>query len=175
MPRQQTLGALIDWSYDLLTAPEQILFRRLSVFVGGRTLEMAEEVCAGDDLDRRDTFDLLCSLTDKSLLLVETGKGGETRYTMLESIWDYADDKLIKHGEQASYLRRHLEFFTRRVEEAEPYLMGPDQQEWLEKMAGNHSNLLRAIHTSLKSSENDRIGPAIGGQRHAVLGRCAAT
>ena len=158
LPRQQTLGALIDWSYDLLTAPEQMLLRRLAVFVGGRTLEMAEEVCAGGDLDRRDIFDLLCSLADKSLLLVETGKTGETRYTMLESIWDYADDKLIKHGEQAEYLRRHLDFFMRRVEEAEPHLYGSDQGEWLDKLAFDHSNLLRAVRTSLGSKETIEQG-----------------
>jgi predicted ATPase len=158
LPRQQTLGALIDWSYDLLSAPEQILFRRLAVFVGGRTLEMAEAVCSGDDLEARDIFDLLCSLADKSLLVVETGRGGETRYTMLESIWDYANDKLTRHGEEERFLQRHLEFFSAYAVKAEPHLLGPDQEEWMDKLASDHSNLVRAVETSLRRPETVMLG-----------------
>jgi predicted ATPase/class 3 adenylate cyclase len=149
LPRQQTLGALIDWSYDLLSDPERILFRRLSVFVGGRTLEMAEAVCAVDGLAHRDIFDLLNSLADKSLLVVETAPSGETRYTMLESIWDYADDKLTQYGEGALFRRRHLEFFVAFAQKAEPHLFGPDQKEWLDRLAQEQPNLNRALHTSM--------------------------
>jgi predicted ATPase/class 3 adenylate cyclase len=163
LPRQQTLGALIDWSYDLLSEPERILLRRLSVFVVGRTLEMAEAVCAGDGLDRIDIFDLLNSLADKSLLLVETGPTGETRYTMLESIWDYADDKLVQHGENERFRRRHLDFFTAFAEAAEPHLYVAEQKVWLEKLAVEHANLSRALRTSLEHAETVELGLRLAG------------
>jgi predicted ATPase/class 3 adenylate cyclase len=155
LPRQQTLGALIDWSYDLLSEPEKILLRRLSVFVAGRTLEMAEAVCATAGLERRDIFDLLCSLADKSLLVVETAPDGETRYTMLESIWDYADDRLTQHGEGAAFRRRHLEYFTSFAEKAEPHLFGADLKTWLERLAIEQPNLKRAIRTSVEENATE--------------------
>jgi predicted ATPase/class 3 adenylate cyclase len=163
LPRQQTLGALIDWSYDLLSEPERILFRRLSVFIAGRTLEMAEAVCAGDGLDRRDVFDLLCSLAEKSLLMVESGPAGETRYTMLESIWDYADDRLVQHGETERCLRKHLDFFVAFAETAEPHLMEKDQKAWLEKLSVDQPNLNRALRTSLGSPETVELGLRLAG------------
>lgn len=163
LPRQQTLGALIDWSYDLLSEPERILLQRLSVFVAGRTLEMAEAVCAVDGLEKRDIFDLLCSLADKSLLVVETPPNGETRYTMLESVWDYADEKLTQQGEGARFLRRHLEFFAAFAETAEPHLFGADQKEWLERLALEHRNLTRALHTSLEEQSTIELGLRVAG------------
>jgi predicted ATPase/class 3 adenylate cyclase len=163
LPRQQTLGALIDWSYDLLSDPERILLRRLSVFVAGRTLEMAEAVCAVDGLDRRDIFDLLCSLADKSLLVVETAPNGETRYTMLESIWDYADDKLMQHGEGPLFSRRHLDFFVTFAETAEPHLFGADQKQWLDRLALEQPNLNRALRTSLDDPATVSFGLRIAG------------
>jgi predicted ATPase/class 3 adenylate cyclase len=163
LPRQQTLGALIDWSYDLLSEPERILLRRLSVFVAGRTLEMAEAVCPGGGLDRRDTFDLLCSLADKSLLVVESTPNGETRYTMLESIWDYADEKLTQHGEGEEFRRRHLDYFVAFAEKAEPHLFGSDQKEWLDRLAVEHPNLNRALHTSLEKAETTELGLRLAG------------
>ena len=163
LPRQQTLGALIDWSYDLLSEPEKILLRRLSVFVAGRTLEMAEAVCAVDGLDRRDIFDLLCSLADKSLLVVETTPRGETRYTMLESIWDYADEKLLQHDEGPKFARRHLEYFVGFAEKAEPHLFGPDMKEWLGRLAQEQPNLNRALRTSLDCPATIELGLRIAG------------
>jgi predicted ATPase/class 3 adenylate cyclase len=141
LPRQQTLGALIDWSYDLLSEPERMLLRRLTVFVAGRTLEMAEEVCAGDGLEKADVFDFLSALVEKSLLMVETGADGESRYTMLESVWDYGDTKLEQSGETARYRRRHLDYFVRFAEAAEPHLFGPEQKTWLERLHVEHYNL----------------------------------
>jgi predicted ATPase/class 3 adenylate cyclase len=163
LPRQQTLGALIDWSYDLLSEPERMLLRRLSVFVAGRTLEMAEAVCAVDGLDRRDIFDLLCSLADKSLLVTETAKGGETRYTMLESIWDYADEKLLQHDEGPKFARRHLDYFVGFAERAEPHLFGADQKEWLDRLALEQPNLNRALRTSLDDPATIALGLRIAG------------
>lgn len=151
LPRQQTLGALIDWSYDLLSEPERALLRRLAVFVGGRTLEMAEEVCAGDGVDCAEVFDLLAALADKSLLTVETGRDGEISYTMLESVWDYADDKLTQFGETARYRGCHLDFFTRFAEAAEPHLIGAEQAEWLDRVSSHHLNLRFALRWSVDS------------------------
>ena len=158
LPRQQTLGALIDWSYDLLTEPERILFRRLSVFIVGRTLEMAEEVCSGEGIEREDVFELLCSLAEKSLLMVETGPSGETRYTMLESIFDYADAKLIEAGELDRYGRRHLDFFVKFAETAEPHLFSVDQKAWISRVSVEHPNLNLAMRFSLKSADTAELG-----------------
>jgi predicted ATPase/class 3 adenylate cyclase len=163
LPRQQTLGALIDWSHELLSEPERILLRRLSVFVAGRTLEMAEAVCGVEGLDSLDVFDLLCSLADKSLLVVETPSHGETRYTMLESIWDYADDKLVQNGEEARFRRRHLDFFVAFAEKAEPHLFAADQKEWLDKLALEHANLNRALRTSEEDPATVELGLRIAG------------
>ena len=163
LPRQQTLGALIDWSYDLLSDPERILLRRLSVFVAGRTLEMAEAVCAIDGLDRRDIFDLLNSLADKSLLVVDTAPDGESRYTMLESIFDYAEDKLMQQGEGPLFRRRHLDFFVAFAEKAEPHLWRADQKQWLDKVALEQINLNRALRTSLDDPATIELGLRIAG------------
>ncbi|MFO1496912.1 MAG: adenylate/guanylate cyclase domain-containing protein [Verrucomicrobiota bacterium] len=163
LPRQQTLGALIDWSYDLLSDPERILLRRLSVFVAGRTLEMAEVVCGGDGLDRRSVFDLLSALVEKSLLTLEPGPDGESRYTMLESVWDYADDKLAQAQETERYRRQHLEFFVRLGEEAEPSLFGSRQKAWLEKLSAEHYNLNTALRFSGEHPNTIELGLRLAG------------
>lgn len=163
LPRQQTLGALIDWSYDLLSEAERALLRRLTVFVAGRTLEMAEEVCAGDGLERSDIFDLLSALVEKSLLTIEAGFDGESRYTMLESVWDYADEKLKQLGETARYQKKHLEYFVRFVEKAEPFLAGPAQKSWLEKVSFEHYNLSVALRFSVGNAETIEQGLRLAG------------
>ena len=163
LPRQQTLGALIGWSYDLLSEPERVLLRRLAVFSAGRTLEMVEEVCSGDGIEKADVFDLLCSLTDKSLLMTEPGPHGENRYTMLESIWDYADEKLVQQDEKARYERKHLDFFVALAEKAELDLCGPGQKVWMEKLSAEHHNLNRAIRTSLENPATLELGLRLAG------------
>jgi predicted ATPase/class 3 adenylate cyclase len=151
LPRQQTLSALIDWSYDLLTEKERALLRRLSVFVAGRTLEMAEQVCLGDDLESWEILDLLGSLVDKSLLSVEPDHVGEQRYVMLESVWDYAWEKLVKSGEAERFRECHLDFFLRLAEQAEPELMGPRQTEWLERLEPEIYNFRFALEWCAES------------------------
>ena len=99
LPHQQTLQALIDWSHDLLSEQERILFRRLGVFVGGRTLRGAGSVCSGEGTDEIEILDLLQQLVDKSLVMVEREAGGRPRYTMIESVWQYPRDKLEASGE----------------------------------------------------------------------------
>ncbi len=111
MPRQQTLRAAIEWSYSLLSEPERVLFRRLAVFAGGWTFEAAEQVCAGDGIDAFDVLELLAQLVNKSLVMTEA-RGDETRYRMLETIREYAFEKLREHGEVEALRTEHLEYFV---------------------------------------------------------------
>jgi len=158
LPRQQTLGALIEWSYDLLSESERRLLRRLAVFVAGRTLEMAEEVCSGDGLERRDIFDLLSSLADKSLIMAERGAEEAPRYTLLESIWSFAEEKLEQHQETDQYRRRHLDYFVRFAEAMEPELFRVHQKAWLDRLTVEQANLNQALRTSLEHPETIEQG-----------------
>src|SRR6202022_700118 len=108
--RQQTLRALIDWSYALLSEPERVVLRRLSIFVRGWTLEEAEAVCSGDGIERESILELLAHLVDKSLVVMQD-RGGTARYTMLETIREYAREKLVDSGEVPAVRRRHFEHF----------------------------------------------------------------
>jgi predicted ATPase/class 3 adenylate cyclase len=110
--RQQTLRGLIDWSYDLLTEPERLLLRRLSIFVGGSTLESAEAVCGGEGIERDRILELLAHLVDKSLV-VKLDRAQAARYAMLETIREYAREKLVDSGEADALRRRHFEHFLR--------------------------------------------------------------
>ena len=107
LPRQQTMRAAIDWSYELLAAREQRMFEQLSVFAGGCTLATANAVCAGEDVAEADVIDLLSSLVDKSLLLADID-GAEPRYLLLESFREYAQEKLAARGELDVVARRHV-------------------------------------------------------------------
>jgi len=135
-PRQQTLRATIQWSYELLSEDEQRLFARLSVFAGGCTYEAAEEVCDADP-------DTLQSLLDKSLLRKrETGL--VPRYWMLETIREYAVERLEDSGEADELRRRHAEYFLALAEEIEPHLRG-DPKEWLDRLELEHDNVRAAL------------------------------
>jgi non-specific serine/threonine protein kinase len=109
LPRQQTLRAAMDWSYDLLSAHEQAFFRRLSVFAGSFSLEAAEAICAGEPGEAYDVLDALCSLIDKSLVLVEQ-RSGQARYRLLETIRQYGQDKLQEFAEAATVHRKHRDW-----------------------------------------------------------------
>jgi predicted ATPase/class 3 adenylate cyclase len=153
LPRQQTLRALIDWSHDLLSAPERILLRRLSVFAGGWALEAAEAVCRGDEIEAWEVLDLLTALVDKSLVLYEepdTGEagGGEARYRFLETVRQYSRERLLEAREVEAVRGRHLDFFLRLAEEAEPKLQGPEQVECLERLERELDNLRAALEWS---------------------------
>jgi predicted ATPase len=150
VPRQQTLRSLIDWSHDLLSEAERILFRRLAVFARGRTLEAIEAVCSDDLLPQWDVFDLLSQLVDKSLVYVEKTPEHGARYFVLESIWDYANEKLIAAGERDATRVRHLAYFTTRAEQLEPLLLGPEQRDWLETTELEDWNFRAALETSLE-------------------------
>ncbi len=141
LPRQQTLRALIDWSFDLLTPPERVLFRRLAVFAGGCTIEAAEAVGAGVDLDGSDVLSLLTNLVEKSLVTMDAG--GE-RYRLLETVRHYALDRLAGSGEADDARTRHLAFFVALAEQAKSEIVGPRQGKWLARLDVERENLLAA-------------------------------
>jgi predicted ATPase/class 3 adenylate cyclase len=144
LPRHQTLRALIDWSHELLTAAEQALLRRLSVFAGGWTLEAAESVCAGDGLESYEVLDLLAQLASKSLIAVEE-QAGAARYSMLETIRQYARDKLAESGEADRTQDAHLDYFLRSAEAVEATLWGADQLLWLKRLEAELDNFRGAL------------------------------
>jgi predicted ATPase/class 3 adenylate cyclase len=150
LPRQQTLRALIDWSYDLLSEQERILLRRLSAFAGGRTLEAVEAVCSDDKLQDYEVIDVLTTLVDKSLVTVEKTPGKEPRYTMLESVWNYSREKLAEAGESEALRTRHLEYYLKLAVEASPNLLGTMQFAWLERLQPDFYNFRYALDTSLE-------------------------
>ena len=120
LPRQQTLRALIDWSYSLLSEPERLLFKRLAVFVGGWTLAAAEQVCADNGLDPATVLDTLSRLVDKSLVVAEEA-AGETRYSRLETICQYSREKFAETDEVAVVRDRHLAYYVQFSEMAEEH------------------------------------------------------
>ena len=147
LPRQQTLRGTIDWSYSLLTDAERVLLRRLSVFVGGCTLEAAEAVCAGEGIESFEVLDLLTRLVDKSLMMVDE-HSAETRYCMLETIRQYSRDKLLDSGEGDSTRDRHLSFFMQFATDSEAKIMSTDQKRWLERCDAELDNLRAAFDWS---------------------------
>ena len=151
LPRHQTLRAAIDWSYHLLGGYEGVLFRRLSLFCGSFSLEAAESICQGSDLDSIDIFDSMCRLVDKSLLILEQSEGA-TRYRMLETIREYAFDRLRESDEVAGVQKRFLDFFWNLGHRAEQELSGPAQAEWFERLDAEHENLRAALTWNLEDS-----------------------
>ena len=141
LPRQQTLRALIDWSHELLSAQERVVFRNLSVFAGGWTIEAAEAVCSGAGVDLRDVLELLTTLVDKSLVAVDLDSG---RYRLLETIRQYAKEKLDASGDDIAVRERHLDFYLAFAEAAEVHQHGPDQRAWRGRLDLEHENLLAA-------------------------------
>lgn len=153
LERHQTLRALIDWSYDLLSDEERRVFRQLSVFAGGWSFEAAQAVC-GEGIDA-EVLDLLTHLVDKSLVVFEE-EAEEGRYRLPETIRQYARDKLFESGEAEPVRNRHLEFFLRFAEETEPKLRGAEQLEWLDRVETEHDNLRTALAWSLESGKSER-------------------
>lgn len=149
LPRHQTLQAAMDWSYELLSEKERILFCRLSVFSGGFTLEAAETICVGEGLDRNEVMDLLMHLIDKSLVVYEE-RDGEARYRMLETVRQYSRNRLLESGHSERLRDRHLEFFVRWAE-AQPHLHSEEPLAWLDQMEMEHDNLRAALEWSVES------------------------
>jgi predicted ATPase len=150
LPRQQTLRAMIDWSHDLLSEPERVLFRRLSVFAGGCTLEAAEKVTCGEPLDTPAILDLLTGLVDKSLVIAEEHMG-EARYRMLETIQQYGREKLREAGEKEMLQDSHLGYFLDLAGRANVQLRAADAKTWLDRLELELDNLRHAQAWVLES------------------------
>ncbi|MYS24866.1 hypothetical protein GTW78_33390 [Streptomyces sp. SID4948] len=184
LPRQQTLRAVVDWSWDLLEPAERVLLRRLAVFRGGWTLEAAEAICADpadpddpaelpaagpppaspsppvsaapaagtDRIDAPDAAALLASLVDKSLVLADLTVGGP-RYRMLETIHEYAAERLDTSGERPAVERRHLTYFREFARAADPLLRGAQQLLWFERLEAEHENLRAALRRAVAAGD----------------------
>jgi non-specific serine/threonine protein kinase len=162
--RLQTLRGTLDWSYDLLDRGEQTLLARLSVFQGGRTVESTEAVCApGLPVD---VLDGLESLLNKNLVYQEQGQLGEPRFYMLETIHEYAQEKLVESGEAEEINLRHIQYFASLAAEAEQELYGPRQGSWLNKLRVEYDNLRLAMGRSLGGLEVLLGFQIIGSLRH---------
>ncbi len=153
IPRHQTLRATIDWSYDLLTERERILLRRLSVFAGGFTLEAAEAVCS-QGMKRSDILDLLGRLVDKSLVIVEAdSEVSETRYRLLETIRQYALERLVETGEASVIRDRHLDFYLSLAEKSEPHIFGHESVLWINRLDKELDNIRAAMEWSTNNGK----------------------
>ena len=149
LPRQQTLRALIDWSYNLLPEAERKLLARLSVFVGGWSLEAAEAICSGEGIEEVEILDLLTQLANKSLVVVDDS-GDEIRYRLLETIRQYARDKLLDFGEAASIRTRHLNYFVNFVDTAVLGLLSPQVVTWRNRWEVESGNVHIAVQWGLQ-------------------------
>jgi predicted ATPase/DNA-binding CsgD family transcriptional regulator len=161
LPHQQTLRTTMDWSYDLLSAPERDLFRRLSIFSGSFTLEMAEAICAGEGIEEGEVLDLLSRLVDKSLVVVGEGRH-ETNYRLLGTIRQYGQEKLREAGEEMC-LRRHMrDWYVALAERAEPELLSTQQPVWLDRLEAEHDNVRAVLSWAIEQGEYE-IAARIGG------------
>ncbi|MFB7358570.1 BTAD domain-containing putative transcriptional regulator [Streptomyces gardneri] len=150
--RQQTLRAVIDWSWDLLAPPEQAVLRRLAVPVGGCALDAAESVCAGDGIDRDEVPDLVGRLVDRSLVSATRTADGP-RYRLLESVAAYARERLHEAGEFTAVADHHALYYRRFAERAEPHLRGAGQRRRLTRLDAESANLRAALDHSLRTAE----------------------
>jgi predicted ATPase/DNA-binding CsgD family transcriptional regulator len=158
LPRQQTLRATLDWSNDLLSEPERRLFNRLSVFAGGWTLEAAEAVCAGEGIEPDDVLDLLLRLVRKSLVLADESGDGAARYRLLETLRQYAHERLMAAGETETVRRRHASYYVMLVGEGDPSMWA---QLWLGRWLTELDNLratMRWLNESNAVEEAVRLG-----------------
>jgi predicted ATPase len=164
--RQQTLRNTIAWSYDLLAESEKALFRRLAVFAGGFTLEAVEAVCVLDAastvsssaFDEGAVLEQLAQLLDKSLVQPQQGTGGEPRFTMLETIHEYAQEQLEASGEATTVQERHANYFLRLAEEADPQMFSPEWEVWMERLDREGANLRAALAWSKADKDAGQTG-----------------
>jgi predicted ATPase len=169
--RQRTLRGTIEWSYGLLNASEQRLFARLSVFLGGRTIEATEAVSGPAAELGAAVFDGVASLVEKSLLRQDEGPAGEPRFLMLETIREYALDRLERSGEGELLRQRHAHYFVALAEEAEPEILGADQMLWLERLEAERDNFRAALGWLLARGDTERALRLIGSLRRAWVAR----
>ena len=167
-PRHQSLRATLEWSHDLLSEAERVLFRRLSVFAGGWTLEAAEEVCSGEGVVRDEVLDVLSELAERSLVKTEAGLEEAPRFRMLEPIRQYAREKLEESGESEALRSRHTRYYLKLAQEADvegegaaeadPRMQGAPPVEWLRQMEAEHANLRSALSWSLDEDTEELDG-----------------
>ena len=162
LPRQQTLRAALDWSYDLLTEQERLLLSRLSVFAGGWTLKAARKVCGDRSLPVGSVLDVLSGLVDKSLVAAET-QGGSSRYRLLETVRQYGRERLAQTGDESAIRGRHREYYLELAEEIEPRLTGPEQAEWLLRLEAEHDNLRVALGWCQAEQDGAEAGLRLAG------------
>ncbi len=161
--RHQTLRASLGWSYDLLSEPERVLFRRLAIFAGGWTLDAAESVCPDVNvetgharLDTHDVLELLARLVDKSLVVADCESGRE-RYYFLEMIHQYSREHLLASGEQEQLARRHAEYFCEIAEASYGKLWGSEQGYWLARLDADNENMRAALEWSTQAKGRELI------------------
>ena len=159
--RQQTLRATIDWSYQLLGLAEQMLFRRLGVFIGGWTLDAAAAVCTPDGT--LDVLEGMSVLLDHSLLQPAAGLVGEPRFRMLETIREYALERLEEHGEAALFRTRHAAYYVTLAERAEPELRGPQARLWMDRLEVEYHNLRAVLSWSQRMDGGVELGVRLAG------------
>ncbi|MBC8134285.1 MAG: hypothetical protein H8F28_00155 [Fibrella sp.] len=163
LPRQQTLRATIDWSYDLLDESERLLLRRLSVFAGGCTLESVEAICA-ETGNKTTVLDRLSNLVNKSLVVAEVEtSGGGMRYRLLETVRQYARERLVETGEAPSTRERHAKWFLRLAGEAEAALWDEDGPTWTARLEAEHDNLRAALEYSRDLGDGCETGMRLAG------------
>lgn len=164
LPRHQTLLSLIDWSYNLLNEAEKLLLQRLSVFAGGWTMDAAEAVCSGDGVDNWEVLDLLTLLCDKSLVVADQMER-HSRFRLLETVRQYAHDKLAQSEGDARVRMRHSQYFLKVAEEADAKLTAAEQIRSLNRLEAEHENLLASLDWGLSAADSQwalRLCGALG-------------
>ncbi|WP_063760127.1 AfsR/SARP family transcriptional regulator [Streptomyces sp. NRRL S-1022] len=158
--RQQTLRAVIDWSWELLSTPERLVLSRLAVHRDGCGLDAAEAVCAGEGVARGAVLDLVTRLVEKSLVVVTAGPAGP-RYRLLESVAAYANERLRESADEPAARRRHLRHYLALAEHAEQRLRGPRQRDWLTRLDTEACNLRAALDEAVRRAAAGHSGEAV--------------
>lgn len=153
LPRQKTLQAMIEWSYNLLNEKEKTLLCSLSIFSGGWKLKAAEDICAACDIKKNEILDLLDSLINKSLIVFDEDL---YRYNMLETIKEYSRDKLTESGKYKEYMSGYLNYYMELGKTGKAGLEGNEQKEWLDTLETEHDNLQNAMEWSLKGGDIEK-------------------
>ncbi len=175
--RHQTLRATVDWSYSLLIEAERIVFDRLGVFAGGFDAAAAQAVVTGDGIEAWDVLDALGELVAKSMIVAEDTAGDSTRYQMLETMGQYARERLDEHSDTDHWRRRHAEYFALWAEDAGPGLLGPDELVWRARQSAELDNVRSAVTWALDHDDPDDLDLAlriIGALAHEVMTNPAA-
>jgi predicted ATPase/class 3 adenylate cyclase/tetratricopeptide (TPR) repeat protein len=155
LPRQRTLHATVDWSYDLLKPEEQAMFRRLSVFAGGFDATAAESVCVGDEVEVATVLDHVDSLVDKSLVIPDHDAAGGTRYRLLEPVRQYAQERLSEAAEPHLFRQAHARHFVGLAALASPGLRGVEQVSWAQRIDADYDNIRTSFTTLLEAGALD--------------------